>query len=130
MKSVVLCYNLKGTPKGRKIGMIFGFLGFQVRAVDQAEYLWPVGALTGLEEPGEEPESYEGEGFPEEMLVIQADTEDKLDKAIFLMRKEKVQVGLKAVVTEANRKWTSLALHDEIHKEHEIMTRQEEERNG
>ena len=46
------------------------------------------------------------------------------------MRKENVQVGLKAVVTEANRKWTSLALHDEIQKEHEIMTRQEEERNG
>ena len=62
--------------------------------------------------------------------MIQADTEDKLDKAIFLMRKENVQVGLKAVVTEANRKWTSLALHDEIQKEHEIMTRQEEERNG
>lgn len=130
MKSVVLCYNLKGTPKGRKIGMIFGFLGFQVRAVDRAEYLWPVGALTGLEKPEEEPEIYEGEGFPEEMLVIRADTEDMLDKAIFLMRKEKVQVGLKAVVTEANRKWTSLALHDEIQKEHEIMTRQEEERNG
>ena len=130
MKSVVLCYNLKGTPKGRKIGMIFGFLGFQVRAVEQAEYLGPVGALTGLEEPEEEPEPYEGEGFPEEMLVIRADTEDKLDKAIFLMRKEKVQVGLKAVVTEANRKWTSLALHDEIQKEHEIMTRREEERNG
>ena len=44
------------------------------------------------------------------------------------MRKEKVQVGLKAVVTEANRKWTSLALHDEIRKEHEIMSRREAER--
>ena len=51
-----------------------------------------------------------------------------LDKAIFLMHKEKVQVGLKAVVTEANRKWTSLALHDEIRKEHEIMSRREAER--
>ena len=49
-------------------------------------------------------------------------------QAIFLMRKEKVQVGLKAVVTEANRKWTSLALHDEIRKEHEIMSRREAER--
>lgn len=128
MKSVVLCYNLKGTPKGRKLGMIFGFLGFQVRAVDRAEYLWPLEVLTGLEKPEEEPEIYEGEGFPEEMLVIRAETEDMLDKAIFLMRKEKVQVGLKAVVTEANRKWTSLALHDEIRKEHEIMSRREAER--
>ena len=26
MRSAVLCYNLKGTEKGKKIGMIFGFL--------------------------------------------------------------------------------------------------------
>lgn len=38
MKSVVLCYNLKGTPKGKKIGMIFGFLGYKVRHVTAEEY--------------------------------------------------------------------------------------------
>ncbi|QDW74578.1 DUF3783 domain-containing protein [Lachnospiraceae bacterium KGMB03038] len=130
MKSVVLCYNLKGTAKGKKIGMIFGFLGFKVRAVDKEQYLWPIGALTGMEEPELEPEVYDGDGFPEEMLVIQAETEDMLDKAIFLMQKDRVQVGLKAVVTASNQKWTSLALHDEIKKEHEIMKRREAERKG
>ena len=27
VRATVLCYNLKGTTKGRKIGLIFGFLG-------------------------------------------------------------------------------------------------------
>ncbi len=128
MKSVVLCYNLQGTAKGKKIKMIFGFLGFKVHVVEKEQYLWPVGALTGLAEPEKEPDIYEGEGFPEEMLVIQASSEDMLDKAIFLMRKEKVQIGLKAVVTPSNQEWTSIMLHDEIQREHEIMKQREEER--
>lgn len=128
MKSVVLCYNLQGTAKGKKIKMIFGFLGFKVHVVEKEQYMWPVGALTGLAEPEKEPDIYEGEGFPEEMLVIQAASEDMLDKAIFLMRKEKVQIGLKAVVTPSNQEWTSIMLHDEIQREHEIMKQREEER--
>ena len=38
------------------------------------------------------------------------------------MRQEKVNVPLKAVITETNLKWTSLALHDEITEEHKYMT--------
>ena len=34
MKSILLCYNLKGTKKGRKIGMLGSFLGFRVKYVD------------------------------------------------------------------------------------------------
>ena len=60
--------------------------------------------------------------------MIQAASEDMLDKAIFLMRKEKVQIGLKAVVTPSNQEWTSIMLHDEIQREHEIMKQREEER--
>lgn len=108
--------------------MIFGFLGYLVRHVDREDYLKTIGSLTGAREDKEQAEVYEGEGFSEEMLVIQAATEDMLDKAIFLMKKEKVQVGLKAVVTPSNQTWTSLALHDEILREHEYMTKREEER--
>lgn len=59
---------------------------------------------------------------------MHAATEDMLDKALFLMKKEKLQVGLKAMVTETNQEWTSLALHDEIQKEHEYMKQRKEER--
>ena len=124
MKSVVLCYNLKETKKGRQVAMIFGFLGYKIRHVEKEEYLWPIGKLAGMEKVERETEVYDGEGFEEEMLVIQAASEDMLDKALFLMRKEKLQVPLKAVVTASNQEWTSITLHDEILKEHQFMTKQ------
>ena len=52
MRSAVLCYNLKGTEKGKKIGMIFGFLGYKVRHVETEEYGLPIGALAGIREKG------------------------------------------------------------------------------
>ena len=128
MKSTVLCYNLKGTKKGKQIAMIFGFLGYKIRHVEKEEYEVPIGVLAGASSQDQEAAQYEGEGFPEEMLVMHAATEDMLDKALFLMKKEKVQVGLKAMVTETNQEWTSLALHDEIQKEHEYMKQRKEER--
>lgn len=128
MKSTVLCYNLKGTKKGKQIAMIFGFLGYKIRHVEKEEYEVPICVLAGASSQDQEAAQYEGEGFPEEMLVMHAATEDMLDKALFLMKKEKVQVGLKAMVTETNQEWTSLALHDEIQKEHEYMKQRKEER--
>ena len=137
MKSVVLCYNLKGTPKGKKIGMIFGFLGYKVRHVTAEEYRLPLGTLIGISPAGTEEEAalekepserQDAAGFSEEMLVIHAETEEMLDRALFLMKKEKVRVDLKAMVTQTNRDWDSLALYEEIKKEHEFMKQQEQER--
>ena len=50
MKSIMLCYNLKGTKKGRKIGMLGSFLGFRVKYVEKEEYSKTIGVLTGLKE--------------------------------------------------------------------------------
>lgn len=108
--------------------MIFGFLGYKVRHVEKEEYLTPIGLLAGIDKvEGTETFSYEGSGFTEEMLVINAATEELMDQALFLLRKEGLKIGLKAMVTPSNKDWTSLALHDEIQKEHEHM--KEMERN-
>lgn len=131
MRATVLCYNLKGTAKGRKIGMIFGFLGYKVRHVEKEEYLLPVGEVAGEKTDGaaateESAATSEmagaGKGFQDEMLVMCPENERMLDQALMRMRKEKVQVPLKAVLTETNQSWTSIALHDEILREHEKMT--------
>ena len=119
MRATVLCYNLKGTTKGRKIGLIFGFLGYRVRHVEKEEYLLPVGEVA----EGRTTESIKIEAvFQEEMLLMCPENERMLDQALLRMRKEKVQVPLKAVLTEMNKNWTSVALHDEILREHEKMT--------
>ena len=127
MRATVLCYNLKGTTKGRKIGMIFGFLGYKVRHVEKEEYLLPVGEVAGgktetVESAMTNEMSGTEELFCDEMLVMCPENERMLDQALMRMRKEKVQVPLKAVLTETNQSWTSVALHDEIMREHEKMT--------
>ena len=127
MKSTVLCYNLKDTKKGKKVTMIFGYLGYRVRHVEKKEYLKPIGILVGMDEEKEVSADYEGAGFDTEMLVMNAATEEMLDKALFLMRKEGVKVDLKAMVTPNNRSWTSLELQEEIAKEHRYMTEKNRE---
>ena len=128
MRATVLCYNLKGTAKGRKIGLIFGFLGYRVRHVEKEEYLLPVGEVAEgrttesiNEDTGVETKETEA-AFQDEMLLMCPENEHMLDQALLRMRKEKVQVPLKAVLTEINKSWTSVALHDEILREHEKMT--------
>lgn len=133
MRSMILCYNLKGTKKGRKLGMLGSFLGFRIKYVEKEEYLKSIGELTGLINEKETMDSQiseqqDTEAFEEEMIVIQMEDHRMLDKLLFQMRKEKVQIPLKAVVTAQNQKWTSEALYKEIKKEHETMMKLEKEK--
>lgn len=69
MKSIMLCYNLKGTKKGRKIGMLGSFLGFRVKYVEKEEYSKTIGVLTGLkEEVAEEASREETSGIDNEKM--------------------------------------------------------------
>ena len=138
MRSIMLCYNLKGTKKGRKIGMLGSFLGFRVKYVEKEEYSKTIGVLTGLkEEVAEEASVEETSGtdnakneemtdFEEEMIVMLLADNQTLDKLLFQMRKEKVQVKQKAIVTAKNQNWTSTALYKEVKREHESMTKAEQ----
>ena len=133
MRSMILCYNLKGTKKGRKLGMLGSFLGFRIKYVEKEEYLKSIGELTGLINEKETTDSQiseqqDTEVFEEEMIVIQMEDHRMLDKLLFQMRKEKVQIPLKAVVTVQNQNWTSEALYKEIKKEHETLMKLEKEK--
>lgn len=133
MRSMILCYNLKGTKKGRKLGMLGSFLGFRIKYVEKEEYLKSIGELTGLINEKETMDSQiseqqDTEAFEEEMIVIQMEDHRMMDKLLFQMRKEKVQIPLKAVVTAQNQNWTSEALYKEIKKEHETMMKLEKEK--
>ena len=138
MRSIMLCYNLKGTKKGRKIGMLGSFLGFRVKYVEKEEYSKTIGVLTGLkEEVAEEASVEETSGtdnakneemtdFEEEMIVMLLADNQTLDKLLFQMRKEKVQIPLKAMVTAKYQNLTSTALYKEVKREHESMTKAEQ----
>ena len=142
MKSIMLCYNLKGTKKGRKIGMLGSFLGFRVKYVEKEEYSKTIRVLTALKEETaadkasveENEKNLEADGekseeiadFEEEMLVMLLSDSQILDKLLFQMRKEKIQIPLKAIVTAKNQNWTSTALYKEVKREHESMMKAEQ----
>ena len=67
--------------------------------------------------------------FEEEMIVMLLADNQTLDKLLFQMRKEKVQIPLKAIVTAKNQNWTSTALYKykEVKREHESMTKAEQD---
>ena len=120
MRSIMLCYNLKSTKKGRKIGMLGSFLGFRVKYVEKEEYSKTIGVLT------DNAKNEEMTDFEEEMIVMLLADNQTLDKLLFQMRKEKVQIPLKAIVTAKNQNWTSTALYKEVKREHESMTKAEQ----
>ena len=102
MRATVLCYNLKGTTKGRKIGLIFGFLGYRVRHVEKEEYLLPVGEVAEgrttesiNEEAGVKTKEIEAV-FQEEMLLMCPENERMLDQALAAYAKRKSAGSVKS----------------------------------
>ena len=117
----VYFYNLN-SERGRQIRMLCLTLGLKIRVVDRAQYTEAIGAIVGVPGYSLSGETYKGEGFEDEMLILKGFTGGMLDSFLHGFRKMKIQpVALKAVLTEANCGWNSLELHDELVKEHESM---------
>lgn len=95
-------------------------LGAKVRVVEKWEYLNAVGSLTG--DLGSFESFYDGEDFSGELLVFAHFSDAQLDLYLQAMRSAKLPpVALKAVLTEENKGWNILELHEELQKEHEAM---------
>ena len=117
----VLLYNLSGTEKGKKIKFVCMKLGISGLEIEPGEYLHPIGYLAGLE--GFSPaESFSGDGFGDEMLVMNGFTNSQIELFLAAMRQARIpSVALKAVVTAHNAGWSSIELHRELSLEHAAM---------
>ena len=123
-KETVLVYNMEGGNKGRMVKLICMQMGIRIKVVDKSQYMKPIGELAGLKEitgQGQD-ESYEGEGFTDEMLIMCGLTGSRIDQLLDSFRRQKLErIALKAVLTEHNKTWNSIQLHDELRREHEHM---------
>lgn len=63
------------------------------------------------------------ESFDDEMLVM-CQLGRQMDLLLNYLRKERVHIPLKAVLTPVNQEWDSVRLYHEIKSEHEQMTGQ------
>lgn len=145
LKPTVLLYNFTDKRRRNKVNAFCAMHGIRVRTVEKEEYGRPLIMLadkeaellfadadekasgSGKDKPKEEQEresKKEQEDFADEMLLM-CQVGGKMNALLAYLRKEKVIVPLKAVMTPVNQFWNSVELYREIRKEHEQMTGQE-----
>lgn len=119
MKQLILSYNLPAKHLA-KLRMAAMKLGVRVRPVEKREYLQSLGSFTGA--LGTFESVYDGENFPEPMLVLCGFSQPMVNTFLTLLKATRLPpVPLKAVLTETNQGWNSLELHDELKQEHEAL---------
>ena len=105
MTPILLTWNLPA-KKAAKARMLAMRSGVRVAAVETWQYLQPLGSFTG--DCGSMESLYDGAGFSEEMLLFAHFPEP---------------VALKAVLTDTNRDWNSLELHEQLVEERDSIRR-------
>ena len=119
MHPVLLFYNLENS-KGRTLKMLCLRLKIKIRIITKEQYNQTLGALAGIDGFPLKEEVYTGDGFTDEMLVFKGFDNALLDRFLVEFKKlHLTRIGLKAVLTEHNINWDSIALHEEL-KEYNI----------
>lgn len=113
----LLMYNLEG-ERARRLRMIAMMLKIRVRPVAPEEYGERLAALAGLEAPAGAPAEAPFDG---EMLVFAEFSNALLDRFLSEMKRAKLSVALKAVLTPTNAQWTSARLRGELDREREAL---------
>ena len=103
------CFPAKRAAKLRVIAMR---MGVRVKAVEKWEYLNPIGSFTG--DCGSFDSFYDGDGISEEMLVMAHFPQSLFTRFLQELRTARIVVPLKCVLTESNRGWNSLELHEQL----------------
>lgn len=137
---MILFYNLDN-EKGKKLKYLCLKHKIKIRNVEKAQYSTPIGNLVGFPIPDVFPDASDVQNadtdssaspeaaasmpqdFTDEMLVFCGFTGQLLDTFLQEFKKNRIpRIALKAVLTEQNLLWNSYVLHDELAKEHQMMT--------
>ena len=113
----ILMFNIE-SKKAAGIKLLCSGLGIGYHEVDRTEYGKPIGVLLGIaENDGTKPDS----DFDEEMLYLVDIGGDLLNALLYDLRRRKLGVGLKAVMTDTNIGFTSYELYRELSAEREAI---------
>lgn len=116
-QAMVLCYNMEG-ERADQVRALAESLNIQPFLVPREAYLQKIGALCGLAEPTTE--AYQGNGFEGEMMLMAFFKKGLLTKFLDGFRERGMPpVPLKAMLTEKNSQWNSMALQAELLDEYE-----------
>lgn len=116
--ATVLLYHVTGL-KEAQLRLVCESLRINVRSVMESELHLPIGRLVGCDVSGGDivPSSFDGE-----MLVMAHFSQALLDRFLQTYRQAGIEpVPLKAILTEHNQNWSSVALYRELQKENTLM---------
>ena len=123
-KTQILCYHLPCDERTRKLRRYLNKAHIQIRMVEPAEFLHPLGFLFDIPGFGPCSQFNLGQNFPEEMLVMKDFSNEQLDAFLTFFQKEKLApMTLKALLTPVNQHWNSLQLYEELKKENSSFKR-------
>ena len=115
----VLLYNFTDSERRMAVKLCLHRLGIGCVDVAPEEQGHPLGLLLGL--AGFAPGTA-ATAFTEEMLVMHALSSAQFSGLLDALRRSRVSVPLKAVVTDTNIAWSSERLHRELAAEHAAMS--------
>lgn len=119
VKPTILLYNFTDRKRKSKIQAFCGMHGIRVKTVDKKDYNRAIQTLFDEETEADDIQTEIGD-FEDEMLVM-CHLGRQMDLLLNYLRRERVRIPLKAVMTPVNQKWDSVRLHREICAEHEQM---------
>lgn len=125
VKPTILIYNFTDRKRKNKIQAFCGMHGIRVKSVSKEDYARPIRTFFEAAPEVQRDDSAQEllESFDDEMLVM-CHLGRQMDLLLNYLRKEKVRIPLKAVLTQVNQEWDSVRLYHEIKSEHEQMTGQ------
>lgn len=118
MKEIVLLYNVKKKSEMIKVARI---AGVAVRIVENNELSQSAAYLAGVMGASAVPREYSGE-LKCECVLLCGLTAKKFNAVIDGMRRHRILVDLRGVMTQQNMTWSFEKLIDELSKEKRFMT--------
>ena len=123
MKETVLLYNFSDERLG-KIRRALLPLKIRIKTVGVDEYSQPLGFLAGIAGIESSTETYIGDGFKDELMLICGLYQVKLQALLNALYKNGVgRIDLKAMLTPTNISWNSTRLYEAVKADHEEMTK-------
>lgn len=123
MKPIILLYNIK-EEKYNKMRPVLGLMGIKIKLVDNSSLGDTVEYIAWPEEYENKKESavlYSND-IDFEFMILCGLSKSDLDKVLNFMKKNKISISAKAMLTDTNRHWSFIKLIHEIDAERKAMS--------
>ncbi|MCI5893321.1 MAG: DUF3783 domain-containing protein [Clostridiales bacterium] len=126
MKPIILFYKVNPS-KVSALRPILSMMGIGIKCVEDYQLSCAVGALAYPDlfesECGANDNEIKHDGFNEEFMLLCGVDSVSLDKVLNFMKKKKISVSLKAMLTETNKEWSMSKLISEIKSERDEIAK-------